>query len=159
MNDAYHSISQSAVGMMKARSPFSNIEIKAAFGGVDPGPQLGVWCCAGFNKLANLCRVGRKGEDEIPFYPCLTAEGHVWSLYVAKRSSVERIVGGYTPFVVYELLIHEQDILGPLSEWRTKSPTQVVSLVLALAEVLRWGHNDYRKWFMSVIDGINSTRT
>lgn len=96
MNDAYHSISQSAVGMMQARSPFSNIEIKAAFGGVDPGPQLGVWCCAGFSKLASLSRASRRGEGEIPFSPCWTAEGHMWRLYMAKRSSVERVVGDYT---------------------------------------------------------------
>src|SRR6266536_5838815 len=93
MEDGFNTISQCNIPMLQKRSLFCNMEIKMPFGGQDPGPQLGVWCCAGFNKLASLCRESRSvPEDSIPSLPCWTVDGHRWRLYMSRRRSPGEIV-------------------------------------------------------------------
>lgn len=91
------SVSQSATPMLRKRPLFCNIEIKKPYGGQDPGPQLGVWCCAGLTKMANLSRGSQLRPHEqtvvdLPPIPCWTVDGHRWQLYVARRRSPSEVV-------------------------------------------------------------------
>ena len=102
MTDGTSSVSQSESSMLRKRPLFCNIEIKKSYGGQDPGPQLGVWSCAGLTKMANLSRDSRLRPDEqavvdLPPIPCWTVDGHRWQLYVARRRSPSEVVCLYEP--------------------------------------------------------------
>ena len=101
MTDDVPSINQSAVPMLRKRALFCNLEIKKAYGGQDPRPQLGIWCSAGLTKMMNLVRDSRKELDdidsssdrlEVPPILCWTVDGHRWQLYVARRRSSAKVV-------------------------------------------------------------------
>ena len=101
MTDEVPSISQSTAPVLRKRPLFCNIEIKKAYGGRDPGPQLGIWCSAGLTKMANLAHDKRtliassdSSPDilDVPPIPCWTVDGHRWQLYVARRRSSAEIV-------------------------------------------------------------------
>jgi hypothetical protein len=94
MTDEVPSISLSTTPMLRKRALFCNIEIKKPYGGRDPGPQLGIWCSASLNKMANLVREkkDRMGVLEVPLIRCWTVDGHRWQLYIARRRSSDQVV-------------------------------------------------------------------
>ena len=101
MADEIPSISQSITPMLRKRPLFCNIEIKKAYGGRDPGPQLGIWCSAGLTKMAHLARQVQMRSAEafssldkldVPPIPCWTVDGHPWQFYVARRRSSAEVV-------------------------------------------------------------------
>jgi hypothetical protein len=96
MPDDVLSINQSTTPMLRIRPLIRNLEIKKAYGGQDPGSQLGIWCSAGLTKMTNLVRDSRKelNDDSLimPPIPCWTVDGHRWQLYVARRRSSARVV-------------------------------------------------------------------
>ena len=110
MTDEVPSISQSTTPMLRKRPLFCNIEIKKAYGGQDPGPQLGVWCSANLTKMANLAREKRTriaepdssldGSD-VPPIPCWTVDGHRWQFYVARRRSSAEMVCSIQRLLIY----------------------------------------------------------
>jgi hypothetical protein len=55
MADDIPSINQSTAPMLRKRPLFCNLEIKKAYGGQDPRPQLGIWCSAGLTKMNESC--------------------------------------------------------------------------------------------------------
>ena len=50
-----------------------------------------------------------------------------------------------------------QEIQGPFLTLETTSIIDIIFLINALGEIQRWGDNEYRLWFMGVIDGIVSS--
>jgi hypothetical protein len=95
MTDDLPSISQSSAPMLRKRGLFCHLEIKKAYGGQDPAPQLGIWSTAGLTKMSNLARESRNttsgtslsNDPIIPRLPCWTVDGHRWQFYVGIRQS------------------------------------------------------------------------
>lgn len=102
---------------------------------------------AGLTKLSNLARESQAqmGESvfledpEIPVLPSWSVEGHRWQFYLGRRCSPAATV------------IH-----GPFWNYDTGSIIEIIFIVNALCEILRWGDTTFRTSLLSVISALQT---
>ena len=143
LDQDYPSLNQCEHPMICDRGLFSALEIKKDSSGRDGQIQMGIWCAAGFKKTLCLMRerqghinTGSSAEQfyDQPIVPLWLVEDATWRLYVGSQDTSDEVLIG-----------------GPLLQWSTDTPCEIVTLILSLTATMEWGVEQYLPWFCESI--------